>query len=214
MKGLEEAMSRMKSVGNYKQDLEADPDGGEPNGLESVPRTHEAIFNNSRRSPHARYVWITKASMVDKNGNLGFPATNEEIRRFRDKARKVFLRKSPSMLQKSFAEAVMSWEEDHSARRPWKRREADRGGTRDHFLEERDLRPKRLQGMCALDGSSSDQGRAERGSGTGGRNPEDSNQVQGSHRQGGGGDNRWAQLRLQEQEGKRQVTTAPKPIEL
>jgi hypothetical protein len=55
--------------------------GGEPNGLNQVPTTHEAIFNHSRREPHAKWVWITKSSNVDKNGNLGFPAL-QEVRRW------------------------------------------------------------------------------------------------------------------------------------
>jgi hypothetical protein len=36
--------------------------------------------------------------MVDKDGNLGFPATNEEIKKFESKVRKVFLRPPPSEL--------------------------------------------------------------------------------------------------------------------
>jgi hypothetical protein len=54
----------------------------------------------------AKWVWISKASTVDKDGNLGFPATREEIRKFRFGARKVFLRKPPSVLHQSFAQAV------------------------------------------------------------------------------------------------------------
>jgi hypothetical protein len=91
--------------------------------------------------------------VVDENGNLEFSATNEEIRRYRDKARKVFLRKSPSTLQKSFVEVVMSWQDEHAGRRPWKKRDVVRGG----FVEERDTRSKRQQGMELMEGNIKDQ---------------------------------------------------------
>jgi hypothetical protein len=179
-------------------------------GQDSVPPIHDAIYNHSRRSPHSHYVWIMKTSVVDENGNLGFPATIEEIRRYGEKARKVFWRKTPSALQKSFVEAVMSWEDEHPRRRPWKKREADSGG----FGDERDTGYKRQQGMEALEGNSEDQGRAGHGATMGGRNPIGARQAQGHHRHGCGGDNRYAQLRLQEQKGKRQVTNAQRPTEL
>jgi hypothetical protein len=43
-------------------------------------------------------MWITKSSTVDENGNLGFPASAEEIKKFVSKARKVFLKPPPSKL--------------------------------------------------------------------------------------------------------------------
>jgi hypothetical protein len=51
--------------------------GKEPTGL--VPTTHEAIHNHSRRQLHPRWLWITKNSVVDWDGRLGFPATREEL---------------------------------------------------------------------------------------------------------------------------------------
>jgi hypothetical protein len=70
-----------------------------PKGMGYVPTTHDAIFEHSSRSPGARWVWITKTSIVDKDGKLGFPALAKDIARFGDKARKVFVRKPPSQLQ-------------------------------------------------------------------------------------------------------------------
>jgi phage terminase large subunit GpA-like protein len=76
----------------------------------------------------AKWVWISKASTVDKDGNLWFPATREEIRKFRFGARKVFLRKPPSVLHQSFAQAVAMRQEDEvPPGRPWKRREGGGG---------------------------------------------------------------------------------------
>jgi hypothetical protein len=59
---------------------------------------------------------------VDKDGNLGFPASREDIRRFGAGARKVFLRKPPSQLQQTFAHAVsMGWEDErHLEAMEWK----------------------------------------------------------------------------------------------
>jgi hypothetical protein len=37
-------------------------------GLDCVPTTHEVIHNHSKRAPHAKFVWITKTSTVDKDG--------------------------------------------------------------------------------------------------------------------------------------------------
>jgi hypothetical protein len=102
--------------------------------------THEAIYNHSRRQPHAKWVWITRSSTVDKAGNLGYPASAEEVRRFGTRARKVFLRPPPSALQKSFAEAVKMYNPD----RPWKRRATnERDHTQERSMEDRDLRAKR-----------------------------------------------------------------------
>jgi hypothetical protein len=72
---------------------------GRPDGLGHVPTTHEAIYSHSRGSPHDKWIWISKISMIDKDGKLGFPTSREDIRRFSNIMRKVFLRKSPLELQ-------------------------------------------------------------------------------------------------------------------
>jgi hypothetical protein len=78
---LEKSMIQMVRVGNsfwgklghelYK--------GDEPNGLSSVPTTHEAIFGQSKGTPHTEWVWISKNSTVDKNGKLEYMASREDI---------------------------------------------------------------------------------------------------------------------------------------
>jgi hypothetical protein len=115
-----------------------------PSGLGMVPTTHEAVFGHSRfNPPRARFVWIMKASTVNKDDSLGFSPTQEEIRKFGSQARKVFLRKPPSQLQKSFTCAVMSWEGNRPPKRPWTRRgEEDRAGPQDRSVDERDPRAK------------------------------------------------------------------------
>jgi hypothetical protein len=100
--GLEPALERMDSIDQARKTLDL-PVG--PDREELVPTTYEAIFNHSRISPHARWVWITKNSTVDAFGNLGYPASREEIRKFGSQARKVFIR-PPSTLQKSFTGVV------------------------------------------------------------------------------------------------------------
>jgi hypothetical protein len=60
---------------------------------------------------------------VDENGNIGFPALRNEVRKFGATARKVFLRKPPLELLKSFAQVVqMGREDERPPARPWKRR--------------------------------------------------------------------------------------------
>jgi hypothetical protein len=119
-RGLEVALMRMEKLGKREQDDSRVPnDDAGPRGLASVPPTHEVIFNHSRGGPHARYVWISMASTVDGKGNLGHPTSREEIRKFGDKARNMFLRKSPSVLLKSFMEAAMSWENERPTKHPW-----------------------------------------------------------------------------------------------
>jgi hypothetical protein len=100
--GLEPALEHMDSIdqGMKPFDLPVGPDREE-----LVPTTYEVIFDHSRISPHARWVWITKNSTVDAFGNLGYPASREEIRKFGSQARKVFIR-HPSTLQKSFTGVV------------------------------------------------------------------------------------------------------------
>jgi hypothetical protein len=67
---------------------------------------------------------------VDKEGNLGFLASWEEIRKYGAGARKVFVRQSPSELNHSNARAV---EMGSHQNRPWKRQSGDEwvdGGNR------------------------------------------------------------------------------------
>jgi hypothetical protein len=97
--GLEATLIRMEKLSKQEQrDTEEPEDGDGLHGLVSVPLTHEAIFNHSRRDPHAQYIWISKASTVDCNWNLGHSASRDENRKFGAKARKVFLCQPPSML--------------------------------------------------------------------------------------------------------------------
>jgi hypothetical protein len=58
---------------------------------------------------------------VDHAGKLGHPAKAEEMR-YGATSRKVFLRKIPSALQRSFAKVTMNREVDQPAKRPWVRR--------------------------------------------------------------------------------------------
>jgi hypothetical protein len=83
---------------------------------------------------------------VDKDGRLGFTATHEEIRRFGVTARKIFIRKPPSALHKSFAQVVsMGRDEDRPLNRPWKCRGED-GSQPDRDQEDRDPQAKWQQG--------------------------------------------------------------------
>jgi hypothetical protein len=66
-----------------------------------------------------KWVWITRTSTIDKEGNLGFLASTVDVPRFGARARKVLLRLSPSTLQESFVGVVMNPD------RPWKRRAVD-----------------------------------------------------------------------------------------
>jgi hypothetical protein len=135
---------------------------------------------------------------VDKEGNLGFPASAEEVRRFGASARKVFLRKPPSELLDSFAQVVkMNRDEERLSNRSWKRRgEEEREGPQDWTQAERYPRAKRLQGMGAPSGGNRNWGREECGGGH--RSQEgwqgcrhDGNMgVNDLPRHGGGGDNR------------------------
>jgi hypothetical protein len=106
-RGLEESLSRM-AMARTKGGM---PEEDGPR-LATIPTTHEAIFNHSRRSSQARWVWITKSSIVDEKGNLGFPASVDEVRKFGAKVRRMLLRPPPSKLQESFTSIVaMNWEE-------------------------------------------------------------------------------------------------------
>jgi hypothetical protein len=95
---LEVAVERIGEVDDPRQengvcsyDIGLDgPD--ELDGPDAIPCSHEAIFNHSRWQPHTKWVWITQTSMVDKEGNLGYPASAEDVGYFGARARKVFLR--------------------------------------------------------------------------------------------------------------------------
>jgi hypothetical protein len=131
-RGLGESLNRMAMAGGERNS----PIGNGP-GLVSIPTNHKTIFNHSRKSPQARWMWITKTSTVDEKGNLGFPASAEEIKKFGYKARKVFLRPPPSKLQESSAWIVVMSRENHPPR-PWKRR-GDEEFHRGRSQEEWDL---------------------------------------------------------------------------
>jgi hypothetical protein len=134
MNNLEAALLRMEKLGK-REARDGRPSDSGPHGLQSVPPTHEAIFNHSRRGPRAKFMWISKTSMVDHEGNLGYPAT-VEIRRYGDTG-KVFISKPPLELQKSFAEVMMNWEENRPAKRPWARcGDEERGGVKDSGMED------------------------------------------------------------------------------
>jgi hypothetical protein len=106
-------------------------------------------------------VWITKSSTVDDKGNIGFPTSLEEVRRFGHGARKIFLNPPPSELHKSFSQIVQLGREDQPPR-PWKKRadEARAGARQGRYVEEGDVRAKRQVGMGAqgygTDGSNSE----------------------------------------------------------
>jgi hypothetical protein len=74
---LECSLRKMDTTGNSSNS----EDGDVGPGLQ-IPTTHKAIFGHSRRGPHVKWAWITKYSTVDANGNLGFPASREEVRKF------------------------------------------------------------------------------------------------------------------------------------
>jgi hypothetical protein len=138
-RALEESLEKME-----KREMQVHSEMDKPIGL--IPTTHEAIHRHSSRAPQATWLWITKSSTVDKDGRLGFPATREEIRRFGATTRKVFIHKPPSVLQKSFAQAVsMGREEDHPSSRPWKRR-GENGSQPNRAKEDRDPQAKWQQG--------------------------------------------------------------------
>jgi hypothetical protein len=76
-------MARMERIGAKGQNG--------PHGMGLVPTMHEAFHGHSRPKPHAKWVWITKSSIVDQEGNLGFLALEEGTRKFGARARKVFI---------------------------------------------------------------------------------------------------------------------------
>jgi hypothetical protein len=159
---LEASLRKIESLGKRSVEMPIKPlgegvplpmnnQGGnvrfELDGLDCVPTTHEVIHNHSCINPHPTWVWISKTSTVDKNDRLGFLATDSEVRRFGAAARKIFLRKPPSVLQKSFAQVVEMGREDGPSNQPWKRRNEDERGD-GHGMEE-DLRAKRQMGSRA-----------------------------------------------------------------
>jgi hypothetical protein len=165
---------------------------------------------------------------VDKDGKLGFPTSVEDIRKFGANARRVFLRKPPSQLQRSFAQVVqMPREEDRLSNQPWKKRgEIERGGVNDRFQEDREPRAKRQQGAG---GQSLGAGGCNSGWDDRGGNPRYQDQRQrhrmedfrGTNRQGqeplyqgGGGDLRRFVGRQNDQHATRQVGTGTAPVEL
>jgi hypothetical protein len=137
----------MEKVGSASSLGHPSPVGKESTRM--VPATHEAIHSHSCYQLHPQWVWIAKNSTVDRDGRLGFPATREEVRKFRDKVRKVFLRSSPSVLQGSFAQAVrMGRKDERPVKRPWFcRGEAEREFQQEHSHEERDLGAKKQQAI-------------------------------------------------------------------
>jgi hypothetical protein len=159
-RGSEAALMQMEKLGKRDQgDSRVLNEGDGLCGLDSIPMTHDAIFNHSRLGPHVRYVWISKVSTVDDKGNLGHPASREEIRKFGDKARKVFLHKPPSVLLKSFVKAAMSWEYERQAKRPWAAWGGEeRASPPDRRVEDRDPRANHQEGMGALVGRARQQG--------------------------------------------------------
>jgi hypothetical protein len=113
---LDDSITRMGRLDNPDQAWPRKPTG-------LVPTTHEVIFNHSRIPSHPRWVWIARNSTMDKDGQLGFLASRDEIRKFGAGARRVFLRKPPSQLLHSFAKVVsMGREDECPPPRPWKRR--------------------------------------------------------------------------------------------
>jgi hypothetical protein len=100
LKELDDAMNRMNLIDARVQG--GTPSPGEHNELNRVPESHAVIFNHSRRAQRPKFVWISKTSTVDKEGNLGFLASWEEIRKYGAGARKVFLRHPPSELKRSY----------------------------------------------------------------------------------------------------------------
>jgi hypothetical protein len=51
---LEAAILKMDNLNEQADSDPAREDGEEPNGLNWVPTTHDAIFNHSRRKPHVK----------------------------------------------------------------------------------------------------------------------------------------------------------------
>jgi hypothetical protein len=125
---LENALEKMRMMGAPGWSLEPKVPKclDEPSGLDSVSTTHEAIFNHPCGRPHAEWVWIRKNSTVDSEGNLEFPASREDVRKFGVQARNVFLCKPSSMLHQSFTSVMrMNREEEQQPnppKHPWKRR--------------------------------------------------------------------------------------------
>jgi hypothetical protein len=74
-------------------------------------------------------VRITKSSTVDKEVNLGFLASWEDIHQYGVGARKVFLSTPPTKLNRSFAQAV---EMRSHTNQPWKRQSEDEWGEEDN----------------------------------------------------------------------------------
>jgi hypothetical protein len=106
---LEAVLRRMEKLGKQVAGVQSADGGTSCNGPDGpmLPMMHEVIHNHSRIRPHARWVWVTKSSIVDGEGNLAFPASKEEVCRFGASAHRVFLRQPPSELHHSFAQAVM-----------------------------------------------------------------------------------------------------------
>jgi hypothetical protein len=187
MNNLEVALSRMEKLGKRGVEDHDVPETDGPHGP-SVPPTHESIFNHSRCRPHAQFVWISKTSTVDHEGNLGHPARADEIRKYGEEARKVFIHKPPFVIQKSFMEATMNRDPDWLAKRPWVRRgEEEHGGTYDCIGDDQDHRAKRQHGMGVVGGGVGQQGWEDRVGGGGHRfdDPRGANhQAQGQVHQG------------------------------
>jgi hypothetical protein len=168
MNNLDDVLSLMEKLGKREVYDHGVPSDGPYGPL--VPPTHEAIFNHSRRKPHAQFVWISKTSTVDNEGNLGHPARADEIRKYGEAMRRVFIHKPPSVIQKSFAEATMNHDPDRSVKRPWVRRDEEEcGGSYNRTGDDRDQRAKRQHGMGAVGGGVRQQGREDRGGGGGRR---------------------------------------------
>jgi hypothetical protein len=87
----------MEQMGNLRRDFQTKPvglhGGGRhgPEGLPSVPTTHEAIHNHSWRGPRANWVWISKTSMMDDEVNLGFPTSVSDVKKFGATTRRAFI---------------------------------------------------------------------------------------------------------------------------
>jgi hypothetical protein len=206
---VEELEMAMRQVNRLNQKLGKRPfetqefleDQARPSELDGpwdkVPTMHPAIFGHSYCGPHAPFVWISKTSTVDGEGNLGYPAKPDEIRRFGDKARRIYLRQPPSELQKLFVRAVMDW--NHPAKCPWRQEGDEVRSRQDWQREDRNSKAHRQQGMVPMGGGGRNPGQAKRGLGEG-LGPHDyrhgccgedlrEDNWQG-HRQGGGGPQR------------------------
>ncbi|TVU23471.1 hypothetical protein EJB05_25840, partial [Eragrostis curvula] len=111
-----------------------------PVGPGKVEESHVAIHNHSFRPARKnRWVWVTKTSAPDENGEIGFPASIEEIRRFGHRARKIQLNQPPKILDKSFVEAVKMGKEEERFQRNWKRRAEEDWQGQDGYWEEESI---------------------------------------------------------------------------